>query len=307
MDELRQYKERLHIALTSAKICIFEVDLTRQLYTFFENAEAIFGVPDDVILRDVQPYSQLDPEAYRLAVSHYFSHPDDAEVIAEAFSHILSGRPTSYEARMRAGDSQFIWCRLHMTPILEQGVPVRMIGVITDITDMKAKTDSLEQAVVRDDFTGLYNKNHTIALIDHILCKERKLNHALIMVDIDNFKQFNDTYGHHEGDRVIQEVSRQIKKRFRKEDIAGRFGGDEFMIFVRNIGDDRQLPERIQGLLHLTVDGVSCTNSVGVALFPQDGRNFQELFKSADTALYHAKGQKGQLMFFSEIEKPEQS
>ena len=91
MDELKQYKERLHIALTSAKICIFEVDLIRQLYTFFENAEAIFGVSDETILNAVRPYSMLEAEAYRLAVSAYFSHPDDEEVIAMAFRRILNG------------------------------------------------------------------------------------------------------------------------------------------------------------------------------------------------------------------------
>ena len=64
MNELTQYKERLHVALTAAKICIFEVDIQKQLYTYFENAEVIFGVSGESILKDVQPYSRLDPEAY---------------------------------------------------------------------------------------------------------------------------------------------------------------------------------------------------------------------------------------------------
>ena len=69
MDDLEQYKDRLRIALSSAKICIFEVDLLRQLYTFFENAEDIFGVSGDSILKDVQSYSTLAPEAYRLSAN----------------------------------------------------------------------------------------------------------------------------------------------------------------------------------------------------------------------------------------------
>ena len=84
-EQIEPYKERLHIALSAAKICIFEVDLTRQLYTFFENSEAIFGVTGEKILRDVQPYSRLSPEEYQKAVSLYFSHPDDSEVISAAF------------------------------------------------------------------------------------------------------------------------------------------------------------------------------------------------------------------------------
>lgn len=207
MDDLEQYKDRLRIALSSAKICIFEVDLLRQLYTFFENAEDIFGVSGDSILKDVQSYSTLAPEAYRLAVSKYFSHPDDSAVIEAAFAQILRGEPATYEARMKAGGSAFIWCRISVTPIIEDGKPVRMVGVITDITDLKEKTESLRRAVNLDSFTGLYNKDHTIALINNILDMGTHVKHALVILDIDNFKKFNDTYGHDQGDKIIKALS----------------------------------------------------------------------------------------------------
>lgn len=303
MDEIKQYKERLRIALSAAKICIFEVDLQRQLYTFFENAEVIFGVSGDVILKEVQPFSKLDPEAYRLAVSDYFSHPDDVDVIGTAFTRILSGVPATYEARMKAGGSEFIWCRINVTPILEDGKPVRMIGIIADITDIKEKTDSLRQAVNMDNFTGLYNKGYTIALINDVLRKKKYLKHALLILDIDNFKSFNDTFGHDEGDKVLQGVSQQLKKTFRKTDIVGRFGGDEFIIFVQDIEDDQWLRDKFRNLLSIQVGGFTCSNSVGVAFFPQDAEVFNELFKKADQALYHAKIQKEKYIFFSEIER----
>lgn len=235
MDDLEQYKDRLRIALSSAKICIFEVDLLRQLYTFFENAEDIFGVSGDSILKDVQSYSTLAPEAYRLAVSKYFSHPDDSAVIEAAFAQILRGEPATYEARMKAGGSAFIWCRISVTPIIEDGKPVRMVGVITDITDLKEKTESLRRAVNLDSFTGLYNKDHTIALINNILDMGTHVKHALVILDIDNFKKFNDTYGHDQGDKIIKALSQKLKNTFRKTDIVGRFGGDEFIVFIQII------------------------------------------------------------------------
>lgn len=302
MDELKQYKERVHIALTSAKICIFEVDLIRKLYTFFENAEAIFGVSDETILNDVRPYSTLDAEEYRQAVSDYFLHPNDEEVTAIAFRHILNGEPTTYEVRMKAGNSKFIWCRLYMTPIFEDGVVSRMIGVIVDINDEKEKADSLKRAVVRDNFTGLYNKNHAISLIDHVLQTESENQHALIVLDIDNFKKFNDTYGHHEGDKIILEVARRIENVFRSEDIVGRFGGDEFIIFIHKISGIESLCKDMKEMTYIMSEGAACTSSLGVSLYPQDGRSFQELFKKADMALYHAKVEKERFVFYSEID-----
>lgn len=300
MDEIKQYKERLRIALTAAKICIFEVDLPHQLYTYFENAEVIFGVSGEKILRDVQPYSMLEPKAYRLAVSRYFSHPDDEEVIENAFKNILNGNASVYEARMRAGGSGFVWCRIYVTPVSENGIPVKMIGVITDISDMKEQTDSLKKAVNLDTFTGLYNKEYAITLINEILQKNRHLKHALIVLDIDNFKSFNDNFGHDEGDKVIKEVARKIKNTFRKTDIVGRFGGDEFIVLARDIENEQWMNEKLSGLTHLEIGSASCTNSIGVSFFPENASEFSDLFKKADTALYQAKAGRGQFVFYQD-------
>ena len=130
---LIHYKERLQQALKTSHTCIFEVELQKQRYTFFENAEAIFGVSDDVILADVASYAKLAPNKYREAVSAYFSHPADNEVIAQAFKEVLAGRSVSYKARMKAGNTQFVWCRIDVQPVLRNGIPVRMIGVITKL------------------------------------------------------------------------------------------------------------------------------------------------------------------------------
>lgn len=297
MNELAQYKERLRIALNAAKICIFEVDLQQQLYTYFENAEIIFGVSGETILQDVQPYSSLEPEAYRLAASRYFSHPEDEAVIENAFSDVLKGKSAVYEARMKAGKSGFVWCRISVTPIIEDGIPKRMVGVITDISDLKEQTDSLRQAVKLDAFTGLYNKEHSIMLMNENLRRERQRKHALIILDIDNFKNYNDTFGHDEGDKVIKAVAEKLRNTFRKTDIVGRFGGDEFIILARDIDNERWLQSKLAGLTRFETDGIACTNSIGVAVYPRDASDFGELFKKTDTALYRAKAEKEKIIF----------
>lgn len=301
MSEIEQYKERLCIALNAAKVCIFEVDLTRQLYTFFENAESIFGVSGEDILKDVQPYSALDPEEYRRQAGQYFSHPDDMQVIEKAFACVLSGKPAIYEARMKAGNAQFVWCQIHAVPVVENGIPLKMIGVITDITEAKEK---LKQATCSDDFTGLYNKVYATTSIKDCLSKGEG-EHALILMDIDDFKRFNDTYGHAVGDRVIQTLSRRIKNTFKETDIAGRFGGDEFIILVQDISDRQSLLDQLEGLTQFQVDQFVCTTSLGVSLFPQDATEFNELFGRADRALYHAKNRKEKFSFSSEMNRSE--
>ncbi|WP_197082481.1 sensor domain-containing diguanylate cyclase [Rubeoparvulum massiliense] len=299
--EAKKYKERLYIALKAAKICVFEVDLAHQLYTFFENAEDIFGVSGDVILKDVQPYSKLSPSEYQKAVTEYFSHPDDAQVIDEAFQCIFNGKSTTYEARMRAGGSDFIWCKIDVTPINENNIPVKMIGVITDITSMKTKTDTLEKAVKLDNFTGLYNKNHTIDLIVKSLYRNSTQRHALILIDIDNFKKFNDTYGHALGDNIIKLVADTLNRSFRKTDIIGRFGGDEFILLILDIPNIEWLSQKLQQLIKCEGDSYSCTNSIGVSIFPEDATEFDLLFKKADKALYQSKFVKGTYTFFSDF------
>jgi diguanylate cyclase (GGDEF)-like protein len=301
MEELEQYKERLRIALRAAGICVFEVDLTRQRYTFFENAEAIFGVPGDVILKEVRPFSALDPEAYRLAVSNYFSHPGDTETIRCAFASILSGVKATYEARMKAGGSDYVWCRIHAVPILQDGRPVRMVGVITDINDLKREAESLQMAASLDGFTGLYNKGNAVLRMEETLRCEQALRHALVMLDVDGFKQFNDTYGHAQGDVILKGVARKLKGALRKTDVVGRFGGDEFILLVRDISDPVRLRAKLQSLARFEIDGYACSLSIGVALYPQDAQGFDELFQKADAALYRAKASKGKVVFCGDL------
>jgi len=150
ITSLIHYKERLQQAIKVSHTCIFEVELQKQRYTFFENAEAIFGVSDDVILSDVAAYAKLPPEQYRLAVSNYFSHPADSGVIAEAFKKILSGHSASYKARMKAGQSKFIWCHIDVQPIVRQGIPVRMIGVITKLSRSSWRRKNMETNPEKD-------------------------------------------------------------------------------------------------------------------------------------------------------------
>lgn len=299
-DACRHYQERLRIALKAARICVFEVDLRRRLYTFFENAEDIFGVSGKTILREVRPFSKLPEKKYRKAVCRYFAHPDDRAVIDRAFLTILSGRPAAYEARMRAGGSAYIWCKVNVTPVMEHGEAVKMIGVITDISAVREMTSALKQQVRLDAFTGLYNKKYAEKAIRQILSESPGGKHALLILDIDGFKAINDTYGHAAGDDVIRDMAVRLTDSFRKTDVVGRFGGDEFLVLARDLPDVEWLRSRLDGLVACGHPVCAYTNSVGVSLFPGDGETFDGLFAKADRALYRAKARRGAYIFSAE-------
>lgn len=298
------YKNRLMVALKAARICVFEVDLTRQLYTFFENAEDIFGISGEEILAEVQPYSALSPEEYQKAVISYFSHPDDAAVIVEAFDKIFQGQQTTYEARMKAGDSRYIWCKLDMVPIMENGRSVRMIGVITDISEERKKKEMLEQKANLDGFTGLWNKKYTISTIRSVLEQEPEGRHALLVMDVDDFKRFNDTYGHAEGDRLLLAIVDRLTDTFPGDSVVGRFGGDEFIVFVRNIQEGQEmecLHRKIKNISQVEYDRFFATISIGTSFYPEDGASFEALFEKADRMLYQEKVEKGHAVSFQGI------
>ena len=299
--ELIKDKERFKIALKIAKICVFEVDLTQQLYTFFENSEDIFGVSGESILRDVRPFSQLSPQDYQQAASAYFSHPDDSDTIDIAFKKVLSGQSATYYARMKAGKTAYTWCKIDVTPILQNNIPVRMIGIITDVSDMKAKTDLLENEVKLDMFTGLYNKKHSEELIKEVLCKEPNQRHGFIIFDLDNFKNINDTYGHATGDEILISISENLKKIFSDTDIIGRFGGDEFIVLVKNVHDKSLFVSKLEKLLDNNDNSFTVTKSIGASIFPDDAKDFGELLEKADKALYKSKQYKNMFTLFSNL------
>lgn len=287
------YKERLQTAVRAAGVCVYEMDLGRQIYTFFENAEVIFGVSGEEILRDTRYLSQLTPSACRKAVGAYFSHPEDAGVIDGAFHHLYRGEPASYMARMRRKDGTFTWCKLDVLPITENGTVVKAVGVITDISEAKLRIEQLTRDAEQDSFTGLYNKKTAREQISRVLEEDGDRSHALLILDIDEFKQINDTYGHAAGDELLLAVAGRLKDSFRRTDVVSRFGGDEFMVLVRDVPGAVWLRERMAALLEYESDGRRCTASIGAALFPEDGRDFDCLFRRADKALYRSKAARG--------------
>lgn len=178
---------------------------------------------------------------------------------------------------------------------------------IKDVDEAVSHESSLKQIARTDSLTGVYNRGATEYLIKKYL-SHKNASGTLIMIDLDNFKNINDTLGHIKGDEVLKETSAVIKSIFRNSDIIGRLGGDEFCVFCEKLVDRNFLEKRCDELnkqafhTYKTDNGntVNLSLSIGVALCPEHGAIFEELYKCADMALYKSKNKgKNQYCFYA--------
>lgn len=192
-------------------------------------------------------------------------------------------------------------------------VALIVITVINVLVRIKASEHSkvLEDKADTDLLTDLNNKMATERKIREYTEKYPDKQGVLFVLDVDNFKKINDTMGHAFGDEVLRSLAVRLQSMFRATDIVGRTGGDEFMVFLKDIRDITMIEregKKIEQFFHQFEVGeyvkYSVTASVGAAVFPGDGKTFEELYKSADNALYVSKRHgKNQLTFYKKPEK----
>lgn len=170
----------------------------------------------------------------------------------------------------------------------------------TDITDLYMEAQEQQTELMTalnkartDSLTGLLNHHRMIEEVSASLETE-ETESALMFIDMDDFKNVNDSLGHIAGDKLLCDTARILREGVRADDLVGRVGGDEFMVFLRNIGSmekAQECAERLcKGIRRLSVEfGFPISCSIGIALSPKDGRNYTMLTESADKRVYHAK------------------
>jgi len=163
---------------------------------------------------------------------------------------------------------------------------------------LKEKNRELEEIAVTDSLTGLYNRKHLIETLTHELARGQRYDHpvSVLMIDIDHFKRYNDTFGHLAGDRVLAKMASIFIESLRRIDYVARYGGEEFLVMLPETESQEALSaaERIrtrvagETFTHHN-EKVSITVSIGIAGFPENGRSLESIIASADAALYRAK------------------
>ncbi|QYF95827.1 EAL domain-containing protein [Massilia sp. PAMC28688] len=219
-------------------------------------------------------------------------------------------RETRVTFRNQRKDGGIFWNELTVAPVRnEKGEATHFIGVINDVTESKQRTTRLEHEINHDVLTGLANRNLLWDRLEQALfmAQRNKSLVAVILVDLDNFKIINDTWGHDAGDQVLKVLARKMLGSVRDSDTVARLGGDEFVLVLVNQPSLRYTLRMISRLRHnmdtaVSVDGkdIPVQSSMGVSVFPHDGQNVAELMRAADTAMYHAKlGGRNDVQFFS--------
>jgi len=227
-----------------------------------------------------------------------FIHPSDLNALKNILQEAKDGKDF-LELPMRVVDSagRYTWQLFRSAAIRnEDGDTLRLVGTIIAMSGWQTGSGG-QEAITRDSLTKLLNKDAARRQVeDHLAANTDGTSAALILIDLDNFKPINDTYGHLFGDSLLTRIALEISGLFRDSDVVARIGGDEFLIYMPNIPQRSLIEKRAEKLIstieniydgQLKGSGLSC--SAGIAFSPDHGTVYQDLFQHADRALYQAK------------------
>ena len=231
--------------------------------------------------------------------------PEEALDQAEAIrSELWAGRTWSGEMLLRRKDGSHVSVLGTATPFFDdRGNLAGMIGVSTDISERKALEEELERRASHDPLTGLPNRHTFVDRLGMALLRTKRGKEGrkvgVLFMDLDGFKNVNDSLGHEAGDRLLVTVAERLKKRLRPEDVLARFGGDEFAVLLEEVEDASEtirVAQRIAEALRepFTVNDhqVNLSTSVGIALGSAQAKDDPEgMLREADVAMYRAKEQ----------------
>jgi diguanylate cyclase (GGDEF)-like protein/PAS domain S-box-containing protein len=281
-DMERQAKDTLAAVIDTSPVAIVCSNLDRQVVVWNQSAERIFGYPaDEIIGRPID-----------------LVWPGGAEQSVQLFERAIAGqgiRGVELVGRRKTGPVDL---RVAATAMHRDGAAWGVAWAFDDITDRKSAEARLKRSAHYDPLTGLPNRRAMRDELEAILEGDRA--HAVVLVDLDGFKDVNDSAGHSSGDQLLIEVARRLTRVCEARGKAFRLGGDEFVVIMEGCGDPRTVAERVEAILrelsqpydlneHVHLIGASA----GIAVAPNDGNSVDELIVNADLALYQVKSDGG--------------
>lgn len=217
----------------------------------------------------------------------------------DLWTTLTAGKSWSGEIQNRKKNGELHWESVQIAPVIDHaGVTTHYIGVKEDITDKKFQEEKIIYQAHYDNLTGLPNRFLALDRLRQAIKESNRTNAfiAVLFLDLDGFKRINDSLGHEVGDKLLVETSKRLSAEIRQEDTLCRLGGDEFVIIQRGVNQASDAGVVAENLLScfrrpfvLNERSLTISASIGIAVFPDNGRDYDELLRNADAAMYHAK------------------
>lgn len=300
IQELKQLvafeKQKLDILTGLSEDISFEYDFDTDTIQFADKYKTVFG-SDAVITRFRE----------RLSDNEFIDSLTD--VFRKQFIDMESSSGDTSQSRVDTSNNEYKWFSLYCMQINgENGEPVKALGIIRDIDRQKNEQLQLLDKSRVDSMTGLLNKSTTEESIKAAMAAATADSiGVLMMIDIDLFKNVNDTLGHLAGDEVIMQIARLLRRTFRENDFIGRVGGDEFIVYMQDVKDTvfvlekaRVLCKSVEQMFENHQQNYAITVSIGMSN-TELAKTYTELYRQADVALYNAKANgRNQSVFYGQ-------
>jgi diguanylate cyclase (GGDEF)-like protein/PAS domain S-box-containing protein len=272
----------------------------------FQHSHAGIGILslDGKLIQVNQPLCQIFGYSAETLLSMNFFHlihPDDFASLQNQIQQLIDNQMKLYQSEHQCyrKDNESIWVSTMISMVHDQEMkPSYFVVQVQNITMQKKAEERLRHMAYHDPLTGLANRNKLEQFLNQILAQSRRHQEsfALMFIDLDRFKNINDTIGHEAGDLLLQIIADRLKGAIRNTDLVARLGGDEFVIVVTDVHKSESVAVIAHKILESVMQAVVIkgqelyiTTSIGISLFPFDGQNMQTLMKNADLALYRAK------------------
>ena len=288
--ELRETEARWKLALDSTGDGVWDWNIQTGEEIYSRRFMEMYGFEADELARRANGFDAR-------------IHADDREQVLRVRQAHLEGLTPTYvnEHRIRCKDGSWKWIMTRGMVISRDaaGQPLRMIGTHTDITSRKQSEALIWQQANFDALTGLPNRRMLRDRLEQEIKKTRRDDGhlAILFIDLDHFKEVNDTLGHDRGDLLLVEAAQRIRSCVRESDTVARMGGDEFTVVLPDLSGSESMARITQNILNamaevfqLGDEQVFVSASIGITVYPQDATEVEGLFKNADQALYVAKG-----------------
>jgi len=300
-------QRRFSMAVAGTNDGIWDWDISNNEGYFSPRMQSILGI-------------QIDGEAVTNPLSAILNcvHQDFRDALEYSLNHYLQGDGRDFfglEVRTRGptDDDKPGWVMLRGRAIRDEaGQATRMSGSLTDISGAKLQQAAIEHQALHDALTQLPNRLLLLDRLEQIIgnSKRRGQDFALLVMDLDRFKEINDTVGHQIGDELLQQVAHRMLNVARETETVARLGGDEFALLLPSTGSNRakHVAEKIRLALRRAFDvghhSFVVGASVGIAMYPEHGETAESLLRRADVAMYHAKHENAGIVVYNVEDDP---